>query len=142
MFAALDLFTEDPELSGQVDLDEVAGRIGPSTGVLLDVSLRPVHEATADALVPEWYEDATSRRFDVWVAVGIVMARHHKPAVDALSMLRGYAYSHDRSLDDVVLDRLQLRWRGVLPSGPRRAVGCGGVGRRVVARNLPLVGSR
>jgi hypothetical protein len=112
VFAALDLYAEDPRLSGRLDLGEVAADLGASLGALLDVCLRPVRDAAEDAALPEWYEDATARRLDVWVAIGIVMARDDQRGGDALSLLRGYAYSHDRSLDDVaedvVLGRLQV----------------------------------
>lgn len=113
VFAALDLYAEEPRLSGRLDLDEVASEVGASLGALLDVCLRPVRDAVEDAVLPEWYEDATARRLDVWVAIGIVMARDDQLGADALSLLRGYAYSHDRSLDDVaedvVLGRLQVQ---------------------------------
>jgi hypothetical protein len=108
VFAALDLYAEEPEISGRMDLDEVDREIGASLGALLDLSMHPVRTAT-DEVLPEWYEDATARRQDVWVAIGMIMGRQHQPSGDALSLLRGYAYSHDRSLDDVAEDMVQGR---------------------------------
>ena len=68
-------------------------------------------------VLPEWYEDVTARRQDVWVATGMVMGREHQPGGDALSVLRGYAYSNERTLDDVADDlvhgRLKVRDLGV-----------------------------
>jgi hypothetical protein len=68
-----------------------------------------VRDAESDEVLPEWYSDVTSRRQDVWVAIGMVMGRRHQPGGDALAVLRGYAYSHDRSLDDVAADLIDGR---------------------------------
>lgn len=116
VFAALDLFAEHPQLSRRLDLDLVAVQLGSAMGALLDLCLRPVRDAAPDAVLPEWYADATARRLDVSVAIGMVMASHRVVAADALSLLRGHAYSHDRDLDDVaedlVLDRLPVERLG------------------------------
>ncbi|MGI3780269.1 MAG: ANTAR domain-containing protein [Janthinobacterium lividum] len=113
IFAALDLYSEDPRLSGRLDLGLVAAELAAPMGALLDLCLRPVRNATSEAVLPEWYVDATARRLDVSVAMGMVMALHHQPSAAALSLLRGYAYSHDRDLDDVaediVLGRLDVQ---------------------------------
>jgi GAF domain-containing protein len=108
VFAALDLYAEEPHIAAQMDLDEVDREIGASLGALLDLAMHPVRTGDDEAL-PEWYEDATARRQDVWVAIGMIMGRQHQPSGDALSVLRGYAYSHDRSLDDVAEDMVQGR---------------------------------
>lgn len=109
IFAALDLYSEEPSMAGRLDLDAVSTDIGASLGALLDLCMQPVRAAGADDVVPEWYEDVTARRQDVWVAIGMVMGRRHQPSDDALSLLRGYAYSHDRSLDEVAADLIQGR---------------------------------
>lgn len=104
IFAALDLYSENPRLSADLDLDRASAEFGASMGALLDLCLDPVRSAASDAVLPEWYAEATARRLDVWVAVGMVMELRSGPGDDALSLLRGYAYSRDRSLDDVAED--------------------------------------
>ena len=37
----------------------------------------------------------------VWIATGILMSRFNTDAVQALSLLRAYAWSHEQDLDDV-----------------------------------------
>jgi hypothetical protein len=44
---------------------------------------------------------ALDRRLNVWVAVGMVIARTAMTNVDALAVLRAYAFGHDLSLDDL-----------------------------------------
>ena len=111
IFAALDLYCEEEHIVGRIDLDEVADEVGASLGALLDLCMHPVPAEPAAEVLPEWYDAATARRQDVWVAIGMVMGRQHRPSADALSLLRGYAYSHDRSLDDVADDVVQRRVR-------------------------------
>ena len=115
VFAAMDFYAEVPQLRGLLDLDEVEREIGAPLGALLDVCMHPVRIAGTDAVLPEWYVDATERRQDVWIATGMVMGREHQASDDALSLLRGFAYSHDRSLDDVAGDIVQgvLRVRDI-----------------------------
>ena len=44
---------------------------------------------------------AADRRLNVWVAVGMVMSHRAMTNVDALALLRAYAFAHGLSLDDV-----------------------------------------
>jgi hypothetical protein len=44
---------------------------------------------------------ALDRRLNVWVAAGMVIARTAMTNVDALAVLRAYAFGHDLSLDDL-----------------------------------------
>ncbi|GAB2594474.1 ANTAR domain-containing protein [Microlunatus antarcticus] len=104
VFAALDLYAEDAALSAHLDLDLVAAAVAAPLGALLDLCLRPVRDAVTEDALPEWYADATARRLDVSIAIGMVMASSHRSVGDALSVLRGHAYSHDRQLDDVAED--------------------------------------
>jgi hypothetical protein len=41
---------------------------------------------------------------NVWVAVGILIAHAGLTNADALAALRGYAYGHSASLDDIADD--------------------------------------
>jgi hypothetical protein len=54
---------------------------------------------------PSWlHSPAAESRRNVWVAMGMLMTRMTLSAEDALSALRGYAYSHDSVVDDVAAD--------------------------------------
>jgi hypothetical protein len=54
---------------------------------------------------PDWlHSPAAQDRRNVWVAMGMLMTRMKLTAEDALSTLRGYAYSHDTVVDDVAAD--------------------------------------
>ncbi|MCW2676081.1 MAG: uncharacterized protein JWR70_1121 [Modestobacter sp.] len=44
---------------------------------------------------------AAQRRARAWQAIGYVNAGMQLPSVDALTLLRAHAWSHDRELDDV-----------------------------------------
>jgi hypothetical protein len=58
-----------------------------------------------DAPDPDWlHSPAAQSRRNVWVAMGMLMTRMGLSAEDALSTLRGYAYSHDAVVDDVAGD--------------------------------------
>jgi hypothetical protein len=51
---------------------------------------------------PAWLDaPAAQRRSVVWQAIGYVNAGLRLSSTDALAVLRGYAYAHDRELDDV-----------------------------------------
>ncbi|MGI3780253.1 MAG: GAF domain-containing protein [Janthinobacterium lividum] len=113
IFAALDLMSEEPQVSHRLNLDEVDRGIGTPLGALLDMCMRPIRDADGIEVLPEWYERATARRHDVWTAVGMVMGYLHQSGSDALSLLRQYAYSHDLDLDlvaaEVVARRLPVQ---------------------------------
>ena len=40
-------------------------------------------------------------RMNVWMAVGMLIGRSGLLSTNALAMLRGYAFSHDTTLDDL-----------------------------------------
>jgi len=46
---------------------------------------------------------AAARRLDVWVAVGMVIGATSMTNVDALAVLRAYAFAHGLSLDDLAV---------------------------------------
>ena len=52
--------------------------------------------------MPDWLsKDSVDERMNVWVAVGMSIERLQLSNADALATLRGYAYSHDLTLDQV-----------------------------------------
>ena len=114
IFAALDLYAEDSKLSDRLDVQQVTRDVGEPLGALLEVCLRPLRalddgQQDDEQPLPEWYDDVTLRRHTVWVAIGMVRSQCHRPVHDALSALRGHAYSRDRSLDDVAADIVHRR---------------------------------
>ena len=103
-FAALDLYSASPTLSDKLNPEHVAA-VGRIAGALLTTCMEQIEDGgnSFDA-GPEWYRSVSGRRQDVWVAVGMVMARQRERTGNALSLLRAHAYSHSRSLDDVAAD--------------------------------------
>ena len=52
--------------------------------------------------MPNWLStESAEERMNVWVAVGMSMERLQLNNMDALALLRGYAYSHSFTLDQV-----------------------------------------
>lgn len=103
----LDLFFTDP--AGPAAVDLVAARTVARllTGWLVrdaDWSVPPSEEA------PVWvHTPAAAARARLWMAVGMVSLALRVPAPDALALLRGYAYAHDRAVDDVGADLVARR---------------------------------
>jgi hypothetical protein len=59
-------------------------------------------DPTSNDPAPAWLDapDAEARQL-VWFAIGMVMAKTGDQAADGLARLRAYAYSHNRTLDDL-----------------------------------------
>ena len=104
VFAALDLYATDPRLSDRLDLAEVEERVAAPAAALLTTCVEQLRDIENQAATPEWYQSASGRRHDVWVAVGMVMAVRPGRTRDALSLLRAHAYTQGRSLDDLAAD--------------------------------------
>jgi len=104
VFAALDLYATDPQLSSRLDLAEVEERVAAPAAALLTTCLEQVRYVENQAVTPEWYRSAAGPRHDVWVAIGMVMAIRPGRTRDALSLLRAHAYTQGRSLDDLAAD--------------------------------------
>jgi hypothetical protein len=53
-------------------------------------------------IFPNWLStDQVDERMKLWIAIGTLMARLPLSNDDALALLRGYAYSHNLTLDQV-----------------------------------------
>jgi len=98
-FGALDLYLTTPfvpsALSGGLFRQQISDPIGivlfeaPRSVSLYGVPLWP------------WLDGPAARsRMQVWVAIGIVMEYARVSNGEALSVLRGYAFSHEGNLDD------------------------------------------
>jgi hypothetical protein len=79
----------------------------PMAAVLFDTPNTIAHEGT---VLPRWMlRSSVAQRMSVWVAVGILIAHAGLTNADALAALRGYAYSHSASLDDIADDLITHR---------------------------------
>jgi hypothetical protein len=99
-FGAMDLYSTDPTGNRFGALAEIEAAIGgPAAVLLMDAPQRTSHTGVT---MPVWLDnDPANQRMDVWVAVGLMMAGAGLGNDDALAALRGYAYSHSLSLDEV-----------------------------------------
>ena len=96
---AVDLYSRDEQgapfaavpHAGPEIADQVATFLLRTSGWLRD----------GHALGPHRLELAADRRLDVWVAVGMVIGHTGMANVDALALLRAYAFSHDLDLDEL-----------------------------------------
>ncbi|MEP6851612.1 MAG: ANTAR domain-containing protein [bacterium] len=96
---ALDLYLIEPTLDEAGDLTS-AGVIADTIVAILDLTGTGMFSSGRPG--PDWlYGPGSEYRMRLWVAMGLLTARHDLPAADALAVLRGYSYSHDRLLDDV-----------------------------------------
>ena len=99
-FAALDLYSTDadpdPSLTEDPfrhDLTDVITRfLTPAPLTCVGWTSEPVAAWLAAGSVED--------RMNVWTAVGMIMAVAEMDQADGLAVLRGYAYSHDSTLDE------------------------------------------
>lgn len=112
---ALDLYLTDaqPPASLAADAVEVVEVI---TEML---TASPATVQRGGSAMPTWMSgEHASRRLNVWLAVGMLVAHADLTSSDALAMLRAYAYRAGDSLDDVAahLTERQLEPAAVLAS--------------------------
>jgi hypothetical protein len=109
VYAALDLYAEDDQLSRRLDVDAINEHLAAPVSALLSMCMAAVRGVSVEEAMPPWYRTATARRHHVWVASGMLMGRHQQSTRDALSVLRAHAYALDRSLDDLADDLIEGR---------------------------------
>jgi hypothetical protein len=104
-FGAIDLYSTDPAGDRFGPLEEIEAAVaGPAALLLMSAPQRVSHTGLT---MPVWLDnDPANQRMDVWVAVGLMMAGLGLGNDDALAALRGYAYSHGLSLDEVASQML------------------------------------
>jgi hypothetical protein len=103
LVGALDLYSVEP--AGAVSLAALAeintGIVVPIASVLFEA---PGDDHGVAHALPDWLQnEAASHRVNVWVAIGMLVEHARLESDDALSVLRGYAFSHGSTLDDVSL---------------------------------------
>jgi hypothetical protein len=96
---ALDLYSAHPAALTSVELEAIDAAVAsPIAGMLFNAAAREAEGST----LPGWMSGAgVDDRLNVWVAIGMSMALLDLGNDDALALLRGYAYSHSLSLDQV-----------------------------------------
>lgn len=101
VFAALDLYSDDPVWTLSCDLVTIQRDVADLVGMMLLGSI------LGQAGRASWPGDERAlRRQQVWVAVGMVCEASAVSDADAMAMLRAYAFASDRLLDDVAEEML------------------------------------
>ena len=105
-WGATDLYLADDSQLPDISLAAAA--------IVADEIVRALHFSVPDpAATPPLFSEpgqawlngpAAQNRRIVWVAIGMTMAQQDLNSPDALAVLRSYAYSHDRMLDDLCAD--------------------------------------
>lgn len=99
VFAALDAYSTDPVPELRQPLDVVQAAVGPIVAMLLLGAL------AGDEQQLLWPPNEQLRqRQQVWLAVGMIQEASAVSDLDALAILRGYAFRSDHLLDAVVDD--------------------------------------
>jgi hypothetical protein len=108
---ALDLYSTSPDTLTSVEVEAVDAAIATPMASML---FRQAASDEPDGLTfPDWLsKEQIDERMNVWVAIGMSMARLPLTNDDALALLRGYAYSHNLTLDQVAR---QMTDRGLQP---------------------------
>ena len=97
---ALDLYSTTPDTLTSSEVKQVEAAVAiPIAGILFTEA----NDGEPDGIaMPSWLtKDSVDDRMNVWAAVGMSMERLHRSNADVLAMLRGYAYSHSLTLDQV-----------------------------------------
>lgn len=111
---ALDLYLTQSTSADVLDLDPAAV-VADTIVEALDFSDTATFSAHRPG--PPWlYGPESAHRMQMWVAIGLLTARLGLAGNDALAVLRGYAYSHDRLVDDIADDLID----GLLPAADLR----------------------
>lgn len=106
-FGALDLYADAAGLTPTLALPDLAAGVADPIAVMLSGAFARLYDAEVE--VPDWLmEDPAVERVTVWTAVGMLVGSTEQDDLDALATLRGWAYSHGLSLDEVA-DRLVER---------------------------------
>jgi GAF domain len=97
---ALDLYSTSPDTLTSSEVKEVDIAIAiPIASILFTNAAAGERDGLA---MPIWLSrESVDERRNVWIAVGVTMERLKQNNEDTLALLRGYAYSHNLTLDEV-----------------------------------------
>jgi hypothetical protein len=97
---ALDLYSTSPDTLTSREVEEVDAAVAVPIASML--FREPDASELENSTMPAWLSrEPVDQRMNVWVAVGMSMERLKLNNTDALALLRGYAYSHGSTLDQV-----------------------------------------
>ena len=102
----LDLYREQAGSLSTEELTQALTFADVATTMLLDAQEKATPGAAAEGL-----DEALEYRFELHQAQGMVMVQLGVSLAAALALLRAYAYSHDRHLDEVARDVVARRLR-------------------------------
>ena len=95
-FAALDLYSTEPEWHLEDELSTIADEVVDLVeALLLFTRVRGSFDRGS------WPEEWSRARRQVWISVGMLGEAGRLTDVDAIAILRGYAFARDLMLDDV-----------------------------------------
>jgi hypothetical protein len=98
-FGAVDLYSVD---TNSTTLDTVVNDAEQVGQVMAESLINAASIYGLPGTMSRWMQSpSANRRFQVWTAVGMMMAYAGEPSRDALARLRGYAFSHDLTLDEL-----------------------------------------
>lgn len=102
-FGAMDLYWDTPHIPDQDTTMDAAHTLAPLITTLLTAS--PAEPNPRRGVPTQaWIEAPSVRaRMQVWVAIGMLRSAQTLNSADALSLLRGAAYSRGTSIDDLAV---------------------------------------
>jgi hypothetical protein len=100
---ALDLYSTDSHFVVPARVADITTKVAdPIAAILFDAPTAPFERGVDSS---GWLTSpSATTRMNVWVAVGILIEYATLSNADALAALRGYAFSHDMTLDDVATE--------------------------------------
>lgn len=100
-FGALDLYSDQPDAEPFLRDEQLRVDIAGQISAILSAAPL-VSVPWSDEQVATWLDGpGVERRMRVWRAVGMLVADLDLGQDDALALLRGYAYAHHQTLDEV-----------------------------------------
>ena len=116
-FGALDLYSTAPQIQGSLVDEQVRADVVAQIVELLRAAPMTAASWTSEP-VAVWLGGASvNRRMEVWAAVGMVMNTTGLGQEDALSLLRGYAFGHQTTLDEAAQQLLDHQLDPALLTG-------------------------
>jgi hypothetical protein len=98
---ACDLYLTDRDGGAELSAADIT-TVGQEIGSAVAAAVSDSADGSASSRAPAWLNGPTPRRrTQVWIAIGLLNASLNLPAPDALARLRGYAYAHDVTVDDL-----------------------------------------
>jgi hypothetical protein len=99
-FGALDLYSTDDDTGSAMALEQLCAEVGDPIAAILFDGPTSIDRPATD--LPAWLAaDSVTDRMKVWIAIGMLMEDGILTNSAALASLRGYAFRHDATLDEL-----------------------------------------